>query len=97
METWFSKNLGNGADAFAPTIAMQNTFIPLFARIGQPHDMALFSWSEPKSHDVIIYFSPAAAQMAGMYGATPCERPSRQGLSLLVGDQRCWGLLYPAS
>lgn len=59
--------------------------------------MAMFSKSESTSdaHEVTIYFSPAAATFAKTIdGTAPSERPSRENLGLLVGDQRCWNVLF---
>jgi hypothetical protein len=42
---------------------------------------------------VIVYFSPAAAALAMRFGASPCRRPSRDGLALYVGDEAAWDLV----
>ena len=62
--------------------------------------MAMFSMSEstPDAHEVTIYLSPAAAFFAkGIEGSSPCERPARNNLGLLAGDQRCWNILFVES
>jgi len=43
---------------------------------------------------VIAYFSPAALDVAKAFDAWPCEKPSRMGLDLLVGDQQAWSVLF---
>lgn len=103
--TWYSTDLGDGTQAFAPTNAILESFIPIFAAAGAPIDMAVFSRYDLGRNVVTVYFSPGAATMAQMYGATPCEKPgrdtpdeSRHGrLGLLAGDQRCWELFFPAA
>jgi len=44
---------------------------------------------------VIAYFSPAAKDIAQVFNAQPCEKPSLAGLGLLAGDQDSWSLLFP--
>ncbi len=95
MDTWFSKQLGNGVDAHAPSIAIQEAFLPMFARAGNPTDMAVFSRYDLRENTVTVYFSPAASQLAQTFGAAPCEKPSFENLSLLVGDQRSIDSLFP--
>ena len=97
---WYGLFLGNGADAFAPTMKIQNDFMRAFIASGGNVEMAMFSLSESTSeaHEVTIYFSPAAVEFAKtIVGAAPCDKPSRKNLGLLVGDQRCWDKLFPAS
>jgi hypothetical protein len=60
--------------------------------------MAVFTRpeSEGRLHcEVIVYFSPAAQQVAMAFGAEPCEKPARDGLGLLAGDSGCWSVLFP--
>lgn len=96
MTLWCSKDLGDGVQAFAPTKEIQNVFLPLFAASGQPIDMSVFSLYDLEKNIVTAYFSPGAAALAKMFGASPCEKPRNEGrLSLLVGDARCWQLFYP--
>lgn len=96
---WHGLFLGNGVDAFAPTMRIQEAFMAAFMAAGGPIEMALFSKSEvTDAHEVTLYFSPAAASFAKtIQGAAPCERPLREHLGLLPGDQRCWTLLFPDS
>ena len=98
MTQWYSKDLGDGIDANAPSSQIQEAFRPLFAATGQPTDMAVFSWYDLEKNMVTVYFSPGASALAKMFGATPCEKPKKEGrLSLLVGDQRCLELFYPSA
>lgn len=93
--TWFSRVLGDGIDAHDPSTRILSAFLPVFAAAGQPLDMAVFSCYALESNLVTIYFSPAAANLALTYGATPCDTPRSAGLSLLAGDQRAWDFLFP--
>lgn len=96
MTQWYSKVLGNGVEAMAPTRAIQDAFIPLFAACGQPTDMAVFARYENGIDTV--YFSPGASGLAEKFGAKECEKPKNENhLSLIVGDARCWELFYPST
>ena len=95
MSQWYSKALGDGVEAFAPTGQIQEAFLPLFAASGQPTDMAVFSRYDLEANVVTVYFSPGAAKLAAMFSATPCEKPKYENrLALLVGDQRCIQLFF---
>jgi len=98
MTQWYSKDLGDGVAAFAPTSQIQEAFLPLFAAAGQPTDMAVFSRYDLEKNIVTVYFAPGASALAKMFEASPCEKPKKEGrLSLLVGDQRCLELFYPSA
>lgn len=98
MAQWFSKDIGDGVAAFAPSGQIQKAFLPLFAAAGQPNDMAVFSRHDLERNMVTVYFSPGAAVLAKMFGAVPCDKPKKDDrLGLLVGDQRCLQLLYPSA
>lgn len=100
MITWFSTSLGDGIVASAPLARIEKAFLPMYAQAGNPVDMAVFTRhvTEGDLHcDVIAYFSPAAASVAVIFGAEPCHRPAREGIDLLVGDKRCWSVLFPGS
>jgi hypothetical protein len=95
MTTWYSKALGDGVQAGAPLDQIQKAFLPLFANAGQPVDMAVFSRYDLKANVVTVYFSPGASQLATMFNATSCQKPSDDGIGLLVGDHGCWQLFFP--
>jgi hypothetical protein len=95
MESWYSKALGDGAAAFAPSMRIQKMFPPLFAALGQPSRMAVFSRHDRRANVVTAYFSPAAAQLAAFFGAQPCEKPPSDDIRLLVGNRRCWEIYFP--
>ena len=52
--------------------------------------------SEGRLHcEVIVYFSPAAVIVAKTVNATPCNKPSSDGLGLLAGSEESWSILFP--
>jgi hypothetical protein len=98
MDTWFSKQIGDGIMAPMPSAQIEEIFLPLFETAGKPVNMALFTRyeSEGRLHcEVTAYFSPAAADVAKALDAEPCERPSRTELGLLMGDKLAWSVLFP--
>ena len=84
--------------ASMPSAEIEKIFQPLFESAGMPADMAVFTRheSEGRLHcEVIAYFSPAAAEVAAVVGAEPCEKPVRRELGLLVGEVQAWEILFP--
>lgn len=74
MSTWFSKDLGDGVAAHAPTTQIQETYSTLYiASTNFPIDMAVFSRYDLRANVVTVYFSPHASQLAHTFGATPCK------------------------
>jgi len=97
MTQWYSKDLGDGIDANAPSGRIRETFLPLFAAAGCPIDMAVFSHYDLETNMVTAYFSPGASVLAKTFGASPCEKPKKvKGFGLLVGDQRSVEFFYPS-
>lgn len=97
MGTWFSVELGDGIQAYRPSNQIQKAFIPIFVAANCPKDMAVFSRYDLKQNIVTAYFTPSAYTIAKMFNATPCEKPSQEDLSLLVGDVRCLDIFYPSA
>jgi hypothetical protein len=98
MEPWYSKQLGDGMLACMPSAKIEKIFLPLFESAGKPVNMAVFTRhdSQGRLHcEVTAYFSPAAAEVAKVFDAEPCEKPSRAELGLLAGDKRSWSVLFP--
>lgn len=95
MDTWYLKELGDGIEAYQPSYQIMEAFTPVFAAAGCPHDMAVFSRYDLKTNMVTVYFSPSASGLAKAFNASPCEKPVRPGLGLLVGDVRSWTVLFP--
>ena len=98
MSPWFSKSLGDPLLAGEPLGHLEALFRTARAEAGGPREMALFirQESEGRLHcEVTAYLSPAAAAVARMVRADACERPSPDGLSLLVGTPESWQALFP--
>jgi hypothetical protein len=95
MEQWHSKALGDGVDASAPSQRIQQLFKPMFLASGRPSSMAVFSRHDRQANVVTAYFSPAAVRLAGLFGATPCDKPTGERIGLLVGDARSWEIHFP--
>ncbi len=95
MNNWYRLDLGNGADAFAPTRKIQDAFMALLIAHGDPRPAwGLFSRYDLEADNVELYFTPAAADLAAQFGATPCEKPTlnRYRMGLLCGEGN--GLAY---
>lgn len=41
------------------------------------------------------YFTPAAADLAAVFKASPCDKPARDGVGLLAGDARARAIHFP--
>ncbi len=95
MSGWFCKNLGHGEQAYGPITKVHDAFFALSLTGTDSMAVAVFSRDDVGSDTTIIYFSPEAASLAHIVEAAPCTKPIRQGLSLLAGDDRCWGVLFP--
>ncbi len=84
--------------ADAPKDEIRAAFLAEFEATGKPADMAVFTRndSEGRLHcEVTVYFSPAAAEIAGVFGALSSDRPLQEGLDLLAGSPACWSALFP--
>ena len=102
MNTWYSKQLGDGIQAYGPSDEIKKAFLPMHVLAGQPIEMAVFSRYDLHANIVTVYFSPAAKDLAAIFSATPCERPNRGDeesgkLGLLIGSPYCWDSLYPGA
>ncbi|MDH5326169.1 MAG: hypothetical protein OEZ68_16290 [Gammaproteobacteria bacterium] len=96
MPTWYSVDLGDGIDAFAPSKKIKQEFYSLFERSGKPNNMAVFSRYDLKSNCFTVYFSPLTAELAVEFSATPCDKPEfSNNLSLLAGHNRSISELFP--
>jgi hypothetical protein len=98
VDTWYSKELGDGMMAATPSDEIEKAFLGVFNAAGKPLDMAVFTRleSEGRLHcEVIAYFSPAAKDVAKAFDAQPCGKPARAGLGLLAGDELSWSALFP--
>ncbi|MDN3519261.1 hypothetical protein QWY84_16725 [Aquisalimonas lutea] len=96
MSQWYCVNLGDALTAGIELDRIERAFAAAFGRRGEPGDMGLFvrHVSEGQLHcDVVVYFTPASADVAGRALADPCPPPSRHGLGLLQGSAEAWRLL----
>jgi hypothetical protein len=82
--------------AAIPSEEINQLFQPLFESAGRPAEMAVFMRHEDGSlHcEWIAYFSPAAEEVAKAVEASPCGRPTKEGLKLLAGTEGCWMALF---
>lgn len=96
MKPWYSKSLGDGMWAPMVCVEIEEKFQPIFESAGKPAGMAVFARREEGNvHcEVTAYFSPAAQDVAALFGALPCAQPAREGLELLEGDESCWSVLF---
>ena len=95
MKTWYSKEIGDGVQAFDPSGKVQDAFLSLALRGPLPYDLAVFSEHDLHRNVVTAYFSPAAKVLADLFETTPCEPPQRsRHFGLLVGDARACDLLF---
>ncbi len=97
MNYWYTLNLGDAMLASEAIANVTECFMEAFIKAGQPLDMAVFARheSEGRLHcEVIIYFSPAAQQIAETLNAKPCIQPTRTDLTLLAGKPEIWDLLF---
>lgn len=98
MNDWFYRNLGDAMMAFEPLDHIETMFGSAYRTIALPKDVAVFvrHVSEGGLHcQVEVYFSPASGSLARKAGASPCERPSTDGLDLLIGSDESWSALFP--
>lgn len=97
MNTWHSLALGDGMLADMPSDEIRAAFARLFPDGNIPAEAAVFTRheSEGRLHcEVMAYFSPAAADVAKIFDAEPCQRPVRAGLGLLAGAESAWSTLF---
>lgn len=98
MSIWFKKNLGDAMLAGDSLEEIEGKFFSAYGNSGIPKDAAVFirHESEGRLHcEVKAYFSSGADVVAKELGADLCERPSPDGLSLLVGSADAWRTLFP--
>ena len=98
MTCWFTKNLGDAMLAGESIEHIKELFLEEYAADSCSREKALFirHESEGRLHcEVKIYFSPAAVIAAKAVNATPCNKPSSEGLGLLAGSEESWSVLFP--
>ncbi len=98
MNDWFLKNLGDPILAHDQQEQIKQLLLSVYARSNRPTEMAAFirHESEGRLHcELKIYFSPMFVSVAREVDAQPCEKPAPDGMSILVGAQESWGILFP--
>ena len=97
MKDWFCLNLGDGVQAFEPSHRIMDAYANAYVASGAPTDMAVFTQHDQgeKRNLIFVYFTPSASLLAQAFGAVSCEKPSSDGISLLVGDVRAWDIHFP--
>jgi hypothetical protein len=98
MSIWFSKNLGDAMLAYLVLGNVEAACMSAYKKANSPDDMAVFYRHESEGRlqcEVKVYFSPAIGDTAKKLGASPCEQPTKYGLSLLVGNPAAWTILFP--
>lgn len=73
-------------------------FLEEFGVDANSEEIAVFIRHESEGHlhcEVKAYFSPACVVVASAFDAEPCGRPTPIGLSLLVGSEGSWAVLFP--
>jgi hypothetical protein len=97
MGIWFKKNLGDAMLAFVELDHIEAVCQSTYTKANCSKEMAVLLRHESEGRlqcEVVVYFSPAMAQIAGELGAIPCEQPTKYGLSLLVGTPTAWPVLF---
>jgi hypothetical protein len=98
MSAWFAKSLGDAMLAGEALAQLEEFFLSEYGKSGSSDNIAIFirHESEGRLHcEVKAYFSPGAVIVAEKVDADPCARPSRDGLSLLMGSENSWQALFP--
>jgi hypothetical protein len=97
MSNWFTKNLGDPLLATQALELIKSRCLEEYEKLNRPNDMAIFFRHETIGGlhcEVILYFSPAAASLAGSVGAVSCARPSADDLGILVGSEEGMAQLF---
>jgi hypothetical protein len=92
--TWYAKVYEDSKEAYSQTTRIQELFRPLFTSLKYPLDMAVYSRYNSTFNTVTVYFSPATLQLAKVFDAEPCEKPSTEKLRLIAGDSKSTFVLF---
>lgn len=95
---WFTKNLGDAMLAGEALAQLEALFLSTYGESGLGDRIGVFIRHESEGHlhcELKAYFSPDTVMLAKTVDADPCARPSRDGLSLLVGSEAVWKTLFP--
>ncbi|MGB5540927.1 MAG: hypothetical protein WBO37_12615 [Gammaproteobacteria bacterium] len=97
MNIRFTGNPGDAMFAGESLDHIKAVFSSEYEKAGYSKEMAVFirHESEGRLHcEVEVYFSPASIVAAEAVDATPCKRPSSEGLSLLAGSELSWSVFF---
>ena len=97
MSEWFTSNLGDAMLAGEALEHIKTLFMSAYAKSNGSNEMAIFvrHESEGRLHcEVLVYFSPATAQVAEAVDAIACNQPAPLGLGLLAGSEDAWSVLF---
>jgi hypothetical protein len=98
MNCWFTSNLGDAMLAGESIVYLKELFLSEYETDNNSKEQALFIRHESEGHlhcEVKVYFSPATIIVAKIVNATPCNKPSSDGLGLLAGSEESWTILFP--
>lgn len=86
---WYSITFSNSDE---PKQKIKHVFLKYFTTSGSQEGMGVFARHVQDIDATTFYFSPGAAAIAKLFGATECERPSSDDITLLFGPDTCWNL-----
>lgn len=96
METWHKLEVGDGTQAYGPSLKVQDDFLTMASSGSSKEYCAIFSCYDLTKNIVTWYFTPDASSLATLYRASACEKPELQeGFSLLVGNNASWSKYFP--
>ena len=98
MKMWFAVNLGDALLAGESLALVKSVFNSEYEKANESKEMAVFTRHESEGRlqcEVKVYLTPASIIVAEAVGATPCIKPSADGLSMLAGSEACWSVFFP--
>jgi hypothetical protein len=84
--TWYSLVLAEDNQDLSEA-AWQLAWQVSQAETHHDHGNAIFKKTGPDDR-LVLFFTPSSQLLAESFGATPCAKPSAQGLSLVAGSER---------
>ena len=96
MHNWFCKNLGDPLLAQPALAQVTHRFNTAFEQAERPRDMAVFIRHESEGRlqcELMLYFTPAAADIAQELDAIRCRKPAPGDMGLLAGSESAIFLL----
>lgn len=96
MTQWYSKELGDGVDAFVPRHEILQAHQAFTLANRGTGGAAVFSRYDAETNVVTVYFSPAAEVLALQFDASSCDKPvPGDGLQLLAGVANDFAAHFP--